>query len=88
MLECAICHTLESSGWSAGILGAASGSVSVILVPLCTQLPWLTSKRNEPLLIETHIGNVRSSNINHFQEEHSKQNTATGVDSAVDSRYI
>ncbi|XP_034234215.1 FK506-binding protein 15-like [Thrips palmi] len=89
MLECAISHTLEASGWSAGILGAASGSVCVILVPLSVQLPWLTSKRNEPLLVETHISNDKSLNVNQAkdlpmaEEKLSKQSTK--VDSAADS---
>lgn len=91
MLECAISQTLGTSGWSAGILGAASGSVSVVLVPLSTQLPWMTSKRNEPLLIETHLSKVESSSINHvkefdvLEENPTKPKTNTVTDSAIDS---
>ncbi|KAK3920315.1 FK506-binding protein 15 [Frankliniella fusca] len=92
MIRCALSHKLSKGEWDSGLLGASTGSVRAILVPLHTSVPWLSSKRNEPLLIEAHISNIHQE-IDSSKEKHTSNEeklnksgtAASGVDSAVDS---
>ena len=92
-MKCDLTHQLSNSGWANGLVGAAAGSLRLILVPLKTNLPWLTSKRSEPLLIEVKINNDEvddtiESKPAALTQSNKENATASGVDSAVDSRYI
>lgn len=92
-MKCALTHKLTNLGWAAGLLGAAPGSLRLVLVPLKTTLPWLTSKRSDPLLVEVKISCDESddtSNCKLSPSTHSIRDEApaSSVDSAVDSRYL
>lgn len=95
MIECTLDHKVVNSGWAAGIVGAGHNSICVILVPLIFQIPWLTSKRSEPLFIEAHVIKDKFDDADSLKDQMSsglKTNPsgalASGAESAVDSRCV
>lgn len=91
LIQCALSHKLSSTGWASGLMGASPGSVRVLLVPIHTPLPWLNSKRDEPLLIEATISTIplevhSPKELPSNDEKFLKASApASSVDSAVDS---
>lgn len=92
IIECTLTHNIVNSGWAASVVGASHGSIRTILVPLKTQLPWLSSKRNEPLLVEVTVSGIKSLDAEVDEEicvndlkKISSSGAGSGVESAVDS---
>lgn len=89
-IECTLSHKLVSSGWAAGLLGAAPGALRVVLIPLSISVPWFATQRNSPLLVEASISSSRRAEVENFKEvrvNESKKHSApaSGAESAVDS---